>query len=101
MLRGLTPGILSSSPWSRCFIELLADEDELAGALFVLLPKPIPQDREAVVDAVEDGAARVAGDGRKPLLRKIFSFSESSCTKNSNFSTLNGRSNSKLNESMS
>ena len=51
------------------FLEVFADEYELALSLLALFPQPIPQEREAVVDSVKDGATRVASDVEEPLLR--------------------------------
>ena len=44
------------------FVEVFADENELAFARFAFFPEAIPEDREAIIHSMENRAARVSGD---------------------------------------
>lgn len=48
-------------------VEIFADEYELAVAFLILGPEAIPEQREAVVHAVENRAARISGDAEEAL----------------------------------
>ena len=59
------------------FVEGFSDEDELTGAGFVFHPQTIPEDSEPIVDAVKDGAPRVAFDGEEAFAPEdLFIFGE-------------------------
>ena len=59
------------------FVEGFSDEDELAGPGFPFDPEPIPEDGEAIIDAVKDGATRVSFDGEEAFAAEdLFIFGE-------------------------
>jgi hypothetical protein len=52
------------------FVELFADEHQLAAPLLAFLPEPIPHDREPVVHPVKNGAPGITDDLQKAFAAK-------------------------------